>query len=135
MQHRDLILQHITEVFGNSRERVIAGKIIDFITTYTQTRHINLQLVRQITNEEDGQHDATIFRTLQCLAGDKIGLLETHFELVDENEVISDISTDDLKAVRHGIHPITGLEDDDIEKRVFVYYSPDPNFPQRLDVA
>jgi tRNA U34 5-carboxymethylaminomethyl modifying GTPase MnmE/TrmE len=72
---------------------------------------------------------------LQCLSGDKIGLLETHFELIDENEDIHDISANDLRAVSEGVNPITGQEEQDIANRIFVYYCPDPAFPARLDKA
>lgn len=136
MEYRDLILKHIAEVFGDGEESVVAEKVIDFLAAYSTTKHINLQLVRQLTGEQkNAGFDVVIFRTLQCLSGDKIGLLQTHFELIDVNEEIHDISVNDLNSVKEGVNPITGHEETDIANRVFVYYSPDPAFPARLDRA
>lgn len=134
MEHRGLILQHIAEIFGDGKENVVAEKVVDFLAAYSATKHINLQLVRQLISDQGhGEFDVVIFRTLQCLSGDKIGLLERHFELIDEYEEIHDISVNDLKAVNEGINPITGHEEEGIANRVFVYYSPDLTFPARLD--
>lgn len=134
MEHRGLILKHIAEIFGDGEENAVAEKVVDFLAAYSATKHINLQLIRQLTGDQGhGKFDVVIFRTLQCLSGDRIGLLETHFELIDENEEVHDISANDLKAVHEGVNPITGHEEKDIADRVFVYYSPDPAFPTRLE--
>lgn len=133
MTPRDFALELVANAFGNGEECIVATKLFDYLARYGQsTRHINLQLIRQLTNDlkftDVLQRDVTIFRTLNYLSGDRISCLKAHFELIDGDADPLDMNIDDLNAIADGINPVSGQEDADIKNKVFVYYSPVPSF-------
>jgi hypothetical protein len=126
MDSAEKVIDRLERAFGVGAERDIAWALIIFLSTNKDTSHINLQLVRQLTaNGKSGGLDREILRTLQFLAGDGIGLLETKFEIFDEEEHPHGIENDVVRdAIALRLNPLTGEADPDIAKKIFMFFSP-----------
>ncbi len=123
MKLLDNAVASVTETFGYGREREITSCLIDFVINHPSTKHINLQLVKQIANEPDID-DATIIHTLQYLSGERVRILELRFEFIDNDDPV-DITKDEAKnALWGGVNPLTGETDLDSAKKVFLYFEP-----------
>ena len=126
MPAADQVLARLERTFGAGAERDIARTLMDFLIAHKETSHINLQLVRQLTKGGDsGQFDGEILRTLQFLAGDAIGLLETKFEIFDEADQPHGIDNSVVKeAIFLQLNPLTGEADPQVDKKIFMFFSP-----------
>ena len=128
MPAADQILDRLVRAFGVGTEQDIARKLMQFLVEHEEAAHINLQLVRQLTEGgESGGLDREILRTLQFLAGDGIGLLETKFEIFDEQDNPHNIDNLVVRdAINLQLNPLTGERDPQVEKKIFMYFSPSP---------
>jgi hypothetical protein len=119
-------IDHLERAFGVGSERDIAWALIDFLTKHNDTSHINLQLVRQLMGDGvSSRLDSAILRTLQFLAGDAIGLLDTKFEILDEEGNPHGIDNDVVKdAIDLKINPLTGEVDPIVAEKIFMFFSP-----------
>lgn len=121
------MLERLERTFGSGSERRIAICLFEFLAKHADTSHINLQLVRQLT---PGVESQVILRTLQFLAGEAIGLLDTQFEIFDDDEHPHQLDRHVVKeALSSQINPLTGIADPEVASKIFMYFSPVSNAP------
>lgn len=120
------ILERLTSVYGRGVESDVAARLFDFISNHTETTHISLQLLRQMTpGGSSGALDAAIVRSLNFLAGDAVQVLDTCFEFIDDSDHPHHLTTDEAKdAVLLKLNPLTGESDPTVPSRVVIYFSP-----------
>ena len=128
MATTEQVINRLERAFGAGAERDIALSLLRFLAAHQDTSHINLQLVRQLTTGgQSGGLDLEILRTLQFLAGDAIGLLETKFEIFDEEDSPHGIANDVVKeAIELQLNPLTGEADPEVAQKIFMYFCPAP---------
>lgn len=131
---KDYAPEYVAQVLGGGAEHGIAREIVSFIEKYPKTRQITIQLVRQLTpGGEKGNLDIAIVKTLQVLAGEHLRLLDTKFELIDQEDVPHDLSDEEIHAaIAHSINPLTGHEEHGIRSRILMYFAPEVDTPERL---
>ncbi|WP_339091641.1 hypothetical protein [Variovorax paradoxus] len=134
---REYALEYVAQVLGGGAERGIAKEVIRFLEEKPNTKHITIQLVRQLTpGAERGELDRAIIKTLQVLAGEHLRLLDTRFELFDSENVPHDLTDDELSAaIELGINPLTGHEEVDIRSKILMYFAPEEGTNERLQGA
>ncbi|WP_139201097.1 hypothetical protein [Polaromonas sp. JS666] len=122
------LLDRLERTFGVGTERLIAISLLDFLAAHAGTSHINLQLVRQLTPQaESGNLDHVILRTLQFLAGDAIGILDTRFEIFDEDQHPHGLEKSMVKeALSSQINPLTGDADPEVSRKIYMFFTPVP---------
>lgn len=126
MKSTEQVIDRLERAFGVGSEREIAWALIHFLAKHNDTSHINLQLVRSLMgNSVPSGLDNAILRTLQFLAGDAIGLLETKFEIFDEDDNPHCIDNDVVKdALDLKLNPLTGETDPLVAEKIFMFFSP-----------
>jgi len=120
------LYERLERAFGRGSERVVAERLIGFLTEHRETSHINLQLVRQLTPDAaSGTQDQAILRTLLFLAGDGIALLSTRFEILDAEDHPHGLERQDVKdALSLGVNPLTGERDPEVAAKIHMYFAP-----------
>lgn len=124
MATNEQVIIRLERAFGAGAERDIALSLLGFLDDHRDTSHINLQLVRQLAiGGQSGGLDLEILRTLQFLAGDAIGLLETCFEIFDDQDCPHGIANEVVKdAIELQLNPLTGEADPDVAKKIFMFF-------------
>ena len=124
------LMEQIGRTFGEGAERVVAESLLAFLARHQATSHITLHLMRELTpGANTGRLDAAIVRTLQYLSGDGIRILDTRFELIEEDEVPVPLTEEEVKCVLdHQVNPITGEADPDIRNKVAIYFCPSAEY-------
>ncbi len=122
-------IRHVEAVFGDGPEATIAKSLVAHLESHHGTNHITLGLMRQISPPvKTGNIDVAILRTLQFLAGDEVRFLEHGFELVVDENTVTEISSDEFRiALSEHIDPLTGHRDSEIERRLLIYFIPTPS--------
>jgi hypothetical protein len=123
---RKMYLSRINEDWGERPESRICSEILEYLTKDSSKDVSHLTYVRLSQISNFGQVDAALLRSIQYLCGDRVPLLESKFELIENNNHYQ-VSTSEIveaEAVNYLIHPITGEAIDNYKDKVFVYYSP-----------
>jgi hypothetical protein len=120
------LLEGLSRTFGDGHEREVASKLLEFLAAHSETSHLTLQFVRQLTpGANSGKHDRAIVRTLQYLAGDAIRMLDTKFELIDEYDAVHDLTNEEVnECLKDKVNPITGEFDENIGQKIVIYFCP-----------
>lgn len=123
-------MEQIGRTFGEGEERAVAESLLDFLARHRATSHITLHLMRELTpGASTGRLDKAIVRTLQYLSGDGIRILDTRFELIEEDELPVPLTNEEVKCVLdHQVNPITGELDPDIRNKVAIYFCPSAEY-------
>lgn len=131
------LLERLERTFGRGNEWVVAECLIGFLTRHTETSHINLQLVRQLTPDAaSGRLDQVILRTLQFLAGDGVALLDTRFEINDAEDHPHGLDRQEVKeALSLQVNPLTGESDPEVAAKINMYFAPLPEAMSQLAEA
>lgn len=131
------LLERMEGAFGHGNEWIVAQCLIGFLTKHAETSYINLQLVRQLTPDAaSGRLDQVILRTLQFLAGDGIALLDTRFEILDEEDHPHDLDRQEVRdALSLKVNPLTGESDPEVSAKITMYFAPLPEAMSQLAEA
>jgi hypothetical protein len=123
--HSELLIS-LQRAFGEGQEATVADNLLGFLAKHSETNHISLQLVRQLTpGAAEGALDRTILRVLQYLSGDSARLLDLKFEIYGLDDQVHDLTDEEAQiALREQIDPLTGDYDPSISKRVGIYFAP-----------
>lgn len=137
MANSNELLARLERTFGRGSERQVAECLFDFLAKHTETSHINLQLVRQLTPDAaSGGKDHVILRTLQFLAGDGIALLDVRFEIIDAEDHPHGLDRQEVKdALSLKVNPLTGEEDPEVASKISMFFAPVPDAVSQLVAA
>jgi hypothetical protein len=126
MTSNDQIFSRLVRAFGDGVEHEIATVLFDFLKLHSDTSHINLPLMRQLTpGAGSGTRDREILRTLQFLAGDAVGFLDAKFEIFDDLDHPHPIATNAVRdAINYKLNPLTGELDPDVAQKITVFFTP-----------
>lgn len=128
------LLERVERTFGRGSEKIVAERLISFLSKHVETSHINLQLMRQLTPDgATGGLDAVILRTLQFLAGDGIALLDVKFEIVDAEDHPHGLDRQAVsEALSLKVNPLTGESDQEVATKITMYFAPLPDAVNQL---
>ena len=131
------LLERLERTFGRGNEWIVADSLMGFLTRHTETSHINLQLMRQLTPDAaSGMLDQVILRTLQFLAGDGVALLDARFEIIDAKEHPHGLDRQEVRdALLLNVNPLTGERDLEVASKINMYFAPLPEAMRQLAEA
>jgi hypothetical protein len=123
---RQRIIEQIHEDWGTKPQSKICVAILEYLLRINNNGsfHITYGSLRKAVGMVFDDKD--LLMAVQYLCGDKIHLLETRFELID-NESSIDISNSELKIARVTgklVNPENGELVSDFEDKVVVYFQP-----------
>lgn len=131
------LIEKIGRTFGDGAEREVAKYLLSFLAKCPATMHITLHLMRELTpGASTGRLDPAIVRTLQYLSGDGVRVLDTKFELIEENVLPVPLTQEEVKSVLdHQVNPITGELDPDIRSKVVIYFCPSEEYRSFVNIG
>ena len=110
-------------------------RLIDYINNnkYQDVNHLTYSSFKNILTPK--LNTQVLFEILSYLSGDKVKVLEIHFELIDDLENCYVLSKEDVSdLINHGTlaHPRSGTLIPSAKDKVHVYYSPAESFVQNV---
>ncbi|MDY6939764.1 MAG: hypothetical protein SWY16_19195 [Cyanobacteriota bacterium] len=126
MVNKESFVKQIYEDWGENPQSEVCVAILDYLlcSNSRNISHITYGSLRQVVGSAYSTSDILI--SVQYLCGDRTHLLDTKFELI-ENDYGIDISNSELKiAHKTGqlVHPETGELISNFEEKVYIYFQP-----------
>ena len=126
MINKQEVIEQIYDDWGQRPESGICISILDYLLSSLDRNlsHITYGNLRKVVGKS--YDDKEILSAVQYLCGDKLHLLDTKFELIEDENFI-DVSKSDMhSATATGklCHPETGELISNFEERVFIYFQP-----------
>lgn len=112
---------------ASSSQFDICVKIFDYLLSrpIEQLRHLTPGSLKVAIKEN--RSDTDLIKIIQYLSGDRMGVLSTHFEFVDEFENFYPLEYEDIKYAQNTgklVHPKTGESVENYEDKVLMYFTP-----------
>lgn len=120
---REQFEQMIREDLGDSPESSICLSVLEYLVdnSHRNVDYITFAGIKKVAGKSI--FDDEILHAVQYLCGERLGLLETRYELSDGN----DLTKDQVKSAQQtGIltHPVSGYEIDNFMDKIFMYFVP-----------
>ena len=114
-----------------SAEQKLCLKVFEYISnnSYMDVQHLTPHRIKSLIKDQIPPN--TLFSVLTYLAGSRVNLLNTKFELVDEDEIpcaLNDDDIEELETTGRLHHPDTGTLVDSPKDKVFMFFSPSEIF-------
>lgn len=123
---KELIIKQIYEDLGNSLQSEICVKLFNYLIQLPidKQHHITFGSLKIVIGNKYTNID--LLQCIQYLCGDRINLLDTNFELLEDEEFfpLSKSEVSDAQRTGELVHPQTGEIIGDFEKKVFMYFVP-----------
>jgi hypothetical protein len=92
-----------------------------------QSKRLSFGLIHHIAHQSQIEDDAVIAQAVQYLIGHDLRLLDVQYEFIDDDDRVYPVDKADQAEIdRTGVfhHPISGAQEPDFEKKLFVYFAP-----------
>ncbi|NEO83840.1 MAG: hypothetical protein F6J87_06195 [Spirulina sp. SIO3F2] len=125
METKLVLLQHIKKDWSESPQAKICEEILEYLISYKNPEklHLTYGIIKKILS--NGYSDIHILQALQYLSGDRVPLLKSKFEMIDDcgDEYLLD-DEDVAVAQKTGVlfHPEKEEVVEDFENKVFIYF-------------
>ena len=121
------IIDKIYNDWGEKPQFNICMSILDYLVKKSSQEYLHLtySLIKKIVSSK--YNDEDILLAIQYLCGYRTNILNTQFELIEDNDNIVDISKEKIKEAQETgqlFHPYTGEPIQDFEDKVFLYFVP-----------
>ncbi|OBQ21530.1 hypothetical protein [Anabaena sp. AL93] len=127
LSSQEHIKNQIYEDWGDKPQSQICLELLDYLLRVAANRlvHITYGSLKQVINKN--YTDSDILQAIQYLSCDRTNLLETNFELIENDENIYPLSKTEVSIAQNTgelIHPETGKLVPDFHEKVFMYFKP-----------
>lgn len=120
------IIDLIRNDLGNGSLCQIGLRILEYLTSVpvTSLEHISYGSLKKVVGGPF--EDIEILQTIQYFCGDRVHLLSSKFEFIENDDIspISDLEVLEARKTGIFIHPKTGEPIDNFEDKVFIYFQP-----------
>ena len=106
-------------------------KIVNYLQNqpFKEVRHLTQQSILTLLQHRFA--DELLINTLRYLTGNRANILETHFELIDDDDepyYLDPSSVSSLQKTGVLYHPYTGEPVEDPTQKVYLFFSPSESF-------
>lgn len=114
----------LSELWAERPEAEAGRAIVDFLALHTDAVHISFAQLFAVADEARIKDRAVVLNIINYFTGADLNLLKTGFEFI-EDEIVQPLDLEQVRAAKYNkINPITGDEDGDIGKKIFMFFTP-----------
>ena len=114
----------LTELWAERPEAEAGRAIVDFLALHTDAVHISFSQLFAVADEVRIKDRAVVLNIINYFTGADLNLLTTGFEYI-EDETVQPLDIEQVRAAKfNNINPVTGDEDSDIGKKIFMFFKP-----------
>jgi hypothetical protein len=131
-QNKNEALQALATLWKGRPEAEFGCAVIDYLSSHLDARHIPFsEFFRIAAAKNFGERDA-ILNIVNYLSGAQLHLLAKGFEYIEDDRAIEIDSLQAKAAYDANINPLTGQFDEEVKKKIFVYFIPSETAKQVL---
>lgn len=127
MISRQEIIEQIKKDWGDQPQSEICSSIFNYLLSLASQNYFHLTYGSLRSVIGGNYEDCMILTSIQYLCGERTHLLNTNFELIDEDANYFDVTDIELKTAQETgqfIHPETGEIINDFENYIYIYFQP-----------
>jgi len=114
----------LRKLWANRPEAEAGRVIVDFLAEHTDAAHISFAQLFDVAWQAKIKDQAAVLNIVNYLTGGDLNLLKTGFEYIDD-EIIQPLDIEQVRAAKYQkINPLTGDEDADVGKKIFMFFMP-----------
>ncbi|WP_124076304.1 hypothetical protein [Burkholderia gladioli] len=124
--NKDEALAELAHIWGDSPEMRVGRIILDLVAENLDSKFLPLAVFFEATNSERSEEKLTVLNVVHLFSGAGFQLLTLQFEYIDEDEDLVMLLDEGAAkaATEHNINPVTGLQDDELNAKLFICYAP-----------
>ncbi|WP_128140947.1 hypothetical protein OPV09_02230 [Janthinobacterium sp. TB1-E2] len=118
------VREALESIWRGRQEADFGRVVVEYLSLHLDAKHIPVSEFFKIAHNVNISAPDVILNIVNFFSGAHINLLDAGFEYIEKDD-IEDLDSDQVRAAYDGkINPLTGQHDEDVAKKIFMYFLP-----------